>query len=237
MNLNKLKSMVQPYNNNSAHPYYRPFVVNDINEQYDIFLVGINPATPIFETDIDLDNYVDLLTNEDIFNKKYERIRKENNKTAKSRTRIGIENFVEDIEKETNKKVLVTNTNFYPTKNEKELRKVEPGAREQGAQSFLEVLEYHLPKVLIVHGRGAIKSLVRILYDNQFIDSTRTFKNSVIALKNADGPFMEFYHPNDKDKKVAVFVCDHLIKHGHQGNSFSFFKDKIRNYLRKELIY
>lgn len=232
MNLNKLKSMVQPFNNDQKHPYYRPFIVNDLNEQYDIFLVGINPATPIYENEIDLDDYVDLLTNEDKFNQKYERIRKENNKPVKSRTRIGIENFIADIENATNKKVLVTNTNFYPTKNEKELRKVEPGASEQGTKLFLQVLKAHYPKVIIVHGRGAIKCLVRALYDDKIIDSPRTFKGSVKEMKNSDGPYLEFYYRDDKDKKCAIFVSDHLRFYGNHGDSFSSYRVKIINYMR-----
>lgn len=48
MDIKNLKSMVRPFNNNPEHPYYRPFVVNNIDEKYVVFLVGINPATPIY---------------------------------------------------------------------------------------------------------------------------------------------------------------------------------------------
>ncbi len=37
MDIKNLKSMVRPYNNNPEHPYYRPFVVKNIEEKYVVF--------------------------------------------------------------------------------------------------------------------------------------------------------------------------------------------------------
>src|SRR5699024_9391342 len=62
MKKEKLIEWVKPYNNDDSHPYYRPFVVQSKDEKYDIFLAGINPATPIYRKDIDLNLYTDLLT-------------------------------------------------------------------------------------------------------------------------------------------------------------------------------
>lgn len=36
MDIKNLKSMVRPYNN-PEHPYYRPFVVKNIEEKYVVF--------------------------------------------------------------------------------------------------------------------------------------------------------------------------------------------------------
>lgn len=233
MEIKNLKSMVRPYKNDPEHPYYRPFVVNNIDEKYDVFLVGINPATPIYMKDIPIDGYVDLLTNKEKFRMEYERIRLKNGKSVKSQTRNGIENFVSTIENSTQKKVLVTNVNFYPTKSEDKLKKVEKGAKNHGTELFLQVLMSHLPKVIIVHSKGAIKNLVRTLYHNKIIESPRSFKGSVKEMKNTDGPYLEFYYRDDKDKKCAIFVSEHLRFYGNNGYSFSFYRDKIINYLRR----
>lgn len=37
MDIWNLKSMVRPFNNNPEHPNYRPFVVNNNDEKYEVF--------------------------------------------------------------------------------------------------------------------------------------------------------------------------------------------------------
>ncbi|MFD2831047.1 hypothetical protein [Corticicoccus populi] len=230
MDKETLKEWVKPYKDNSSHPYYRPFIAHDDQKKYNVFLVGINPATPIYSHEIDLDKYVELLTDYEEFHKKYDEIRINQGKLKMSRTRIGITSFVDEIEKRTGESTLETNVNSYPTKNKKELKKVESEIINHGFRLFYEVLMDHSPQVIIVHSKKGIEDLVKVLYKYNIIDEQLFCKESVSEMESSKEPFIKLDYQNGK--KGAVFVCRHLMLHGYSGSSFSAFKDKVAAYLK-----
>lgn len=58
--------------------------------EYDVFIVRINPATPIYAHEIELEHYVELLTNYDAFYKEYNRVNENTGSPKISRTRLDI---------------------------------------------------------------------------------------------------------------------------------------------------
>jgi len=57
--LRDLKKMCEAPNRDKA--YYRPLICNGELSNADIFFVGINPATPILQKDLPIDEYVNLI--------------------------------------------------------------------------------------------------------------------------------------------------------------------------------
>ncbi|MDN3019218.1 hypothetical protein PH210_23895 [Paenibacillus sp. BSR1-1] len=92
---NDLKEMVEPYDKNQ--PYYRSFNRKSNPATTDIFIVCINPATLIYENNIEIDAYVNLLMKYDDFYDFYQKVRGKNGKTNISRTRMGIVGFVNEL--------------------------------------------------------------------------------------------------------------------------------------------
>lgn len=84
--VDELKRMCTLQDDSKA--YYRPFICNGELTQVDTFLIGINPATPILQSELDIDEYVKLLLNYDEFIKYYKRQRVSKGKTELSRTRM-----------------------------------------------------------------------------------------------------------------------------------------------------
>ena len=234
MNKDNLRELVKPYNNNLKHPYYRPYVTHNENEKYNIFLAGINPATPIYTKDIDLNQYADLLTNYDEFYKFYNKIRQENNTNKISRTSLGITSFVDEIERSTGESVLETNVVPYPTKNKKILAKVDPDAVAQGLSLFYEVLIHHSPQFIIIYSKGGLEYLVKVLYEKNLIENKPSTKMKVAEMENSNGPFLEFKYPNGK--RGVVFVCRHFMYYGREGKSYSAFKNKVILSINEEKI-
>ncbi|MGB3259390.1 hypothetical protein [Paenisporosarcina sp.] len=82
MNDLALKQLVTPYSaDGKIHPYFRPYVCNGNKEHYKVFLVGINPATPICEKNKSVDEYIEMLRDNDVFHNHYEQLRLQNGMT------------------------------------------------------------------------------------------------------------------------------------------------------------
>lgn len=231
MNLKNLKELVKPFGDNSDLPYFRPFVCNGDQSNYDIFLVGINPATPIFIKDMDIDKYVNLLINYDDFYKEYQKIRENAGKNTISRTRKGTVNFVNELRMKTGKTILETNVIPYPTSNIKELKKIPDDVKKYGMELFYSVLIEYTPGVIIVFSKTSLKYLVEILCEHKIIESIGSIKKPIKVIEDSANPFIQFSYLNGK--KGAIFVCRHLMYYGDKGNSFSNFREKIINYLKK----
>ncbi|NMD71529.1 hypothetical protein HHO41_14585 [Bacillus sp. DNRA2] len=229
MNLKNLKEMVKPFGDNSDSPYFRPFVCNGDESNYDIFLVGINPATPISMKDMDIDKYVNLLIKYDDFYKEYQKIRENAGKTTISRTRKGTVNFVNELGMKTGKAILETNVIPYPTSNIKELKEIPDNVKKYAMNLFYSVLIQYTPEVIIVFSKTSLKYLLEIMCEHKIIESKVSTKKPIKVIEDNSNPFIQFSYLNGK--KGAIFVCRHLMYYGDKGNSFSKFREKVINYL------
>ncbi len=233
MKREELKQLIKPYEGDSMHPYYRPYVIRKKPRDYNVFLVGVNPATPIYENEINIDEYVDLLMDYDAFYQEYNRIREKTGKTKISRTRLGINNFVDEIEALTGAAILETNVIPYPTKNIKELKNVDPKVIDYALNVFYKVWMRHSPEVIIVYSKTSLKYLVNVLSNNGLIDNHPPLNQPIKDLENSKESFLEFTYENS-DKKGMVFVCRHFMYYGRKGNSFEGFKNKVTRYLSRD---
>lgn len=233
MQREELKQLIKPFEGDSKHPYYRPYVIRKEYRNYNVFLVGVNPATPIYENEISIDEYVDLLMDYDAFYQQYNRIREKVGKTRISRTRLGITNFVDEIETLTNAAILETNVISYPTKNIKELENIDLKVIDYGLDLFYKVLMKHSPEVIIVYSKTSLKYLMSLLSKNGLIDNYPPLTQTIKELENSKEPFLEFTYENS-DKKGMIFVCRHFMYYGKKGNSFEHFKNKVTSYLNRD---
>ena len=106
------------------YPYLRPYISKRNPYDSKVFLVGINPATPITPMQLNIDEYIGLLKNYEEFMEFYSKSRESQNKSKISRTRMGINSLVNWIEQEFNTGVIETDIFTYPTKNIKELKAI-----------------------------------------------------------------------------------------------------------------
>lgn len=233
MKKEELKKLIKPYENDSMHPYYRPYVIRKEQKKYNVFLVGVNPATPIYENEINLDEYVDLLMDYDAFYQEYNRIREKTGKTKISRTRLGINNFVDEIEVLTDATILETNVVPYPTKNIKELKNINPKVIDYALDLFYKVLMRHSPEVIIVYSKTSLKYLMSVLRKNDIIEDHPPLNQPIKDIENSKGAFLEFTYENS-DKRGMIFVCRHFMYYGKKGNSFEGFKNKVTCYLNRD---
>jgi hypothetical protein len=222
-----LKELVKPFEKDQ--PYYRPFVCNGDQTNLDIFIVGINPATPIYEKDIKIDEYVKLLMRYDDFYEEYQKIREEAGKTKISRTRIGTVSFVNELKRRTGKTIMETNVIPFPTATIKLLKEIPDHVIKHAQEIFYRVLTEYTPKVIIVHSKMSLKYLVNTLDENKLIHLDEIdWQQAIVAIENK-APFIEFTYPDGK--KGAIFACRHFMYYGKNGKSFEEFREKLIHYI------
>lgn len=133
----------------------RPFVTSGDPGTVDIAIVGINPATPILATTFTRDEFVDLLSNREMFEQAYQADRLSRGKrTGISPTRKRLRLLVECFPGHS---VTETNCNSYPTKNPHDLGR--SGFKELGAQLAEIYLKMIRPTCVIAHGRDTLIEL------------------------------------------------------------------------------
>lgn len=230
--LTSLKEMAQPHESDAKRRYYRPFVSSCPDKKHDVFLIGINPATPIYEHEMEHSEYVRLLTDYDAFYRKYEEIRLSRGKQGTSRTRLAIKSFVSEIQNQTGKAVLETNVIPYPTANVKELKQAPPAALAKAERIFYQLLMDQTPAVLLVHGKKSLNSLIGALASHQLLDDASF--NLELKMKDIEktAPFLTFTYPTGE--KGALFACRHFMYYGKTGGSFSEFKKSVIHHLNEE---
>lgn len=212
-------------------PYFRPFVCYGHEVSFDIFIVGINPATPIDKNDMEMEQYISLLTRKDDFYKEYQKIRERKGKTKTSRTRKGIANLVDELERSTGKAVLETNVIPFPTTNVKELKTVDQAVIGHAKRIFYQVLLEFSPSVIIVHSKTSLKHLIEVLSKNEVIGLDDVDISQPIKVIEKDAPLFQFHYPSGRIG--TVFVCHHLMYFGEHGNSFAALKKGVVNYFDK----
>lgn len=208
--------------------YFRPFVVESPDSKGNVFIVGINPATPMkikeFE---DTNEYIDLIYNRKRFMERMQMIRIRDGKSPLSKTRVGLNAFVKDLEAKSNGAIDVveTNMNAWPTKSAKCLSLPKnKQAAEYGAQVFNKVFFNYKPSVLIVHSKQALGELLAFLETEQLNPSVTYNPKVRLGDWIAAGPITFTY----KDGTIGTIFCSkHFMYHGHVGQSFQPLKEQV----------
>ena len=213
------------------YPYLRPYISRRNPYNARVFLVGINPATPITSKQLNIDEYIGLLKNYEEFMEFYSKSRESQNKSKISRTRMGINSLGNWIEQEFNTGVVETDIFTYPTKNVKELNTIDKNILNKSIEKFWEVLLEFQPDIVILYGSLALNE----------------FKKLVIA-KNKE---IKYYSEEDKieyieekcpyaklnigTKNINIIACRHLMYYGNNGNSFKKLRENIKKIIEEHV--
>ena len=213
------------------YAYLRPYISRRNPYNARVFLVGINPATPITSKQLNIDEYIGLLKKYEEFMEFYSKSRESQNKSKISRTRMGINSLGNWLEQEFNTGVVETDIFTYPTKNVKELNTIDKNILNKSIEKFWEVLLEFQPDIVILYGSLALNE----------------FKKLVIA-KNKE---IKYYSEEDKiedieekcpyaklnigTKNINIIACRHLMYYGNNGNSFKKLRKNIKNIIEEHV--
>jgi hypothetical protein len=223
------KNLVELCDNNSD-VYYRPLVWRDKGSEDSVFLVGINPVTPIYKKQITIRDYSELLLHADKFYPYYKSI----TGGELTRTREAIKCFCDWLSKEKKVNIVETDVIPYPgPRNVSELKqfsKANEGLIKKGKENFFKLLENIKPKVLIIHSQFAAKTVVEIFNNNKWkltnLSNSKNILEETIGDLQSKSPLFEYEYP---DKTIGkIFVCRHFQYYGHgNGPTYVDFKAKI----------
>ena len=206
------------------YPYLRPYISKRNPYDSKVFLVGINPATPITPIQLNIDEYIGLLKNYEKFMEFYSKSRESQNKSKISRTRMGINSLVNWIEQEFNTGVIETDIFTYPTKNIKELNNIDKNILNKSIEKFWEVLLEFKPDIVILYGSLALNEFKKLVIS----------KNKEIKYYSEEDKieYIEEKCPYAKlnigTKNVNIIACRHLMYYGNNGNSFKKLRKNIK---------
>lgn len=204
--------------------YYRPFICNGDLSKVNIFFVGINPATPIFPNEMDINEYVELLFNYDKFMDYYRTSRTNLNKNEISRTRIGMNSFLSWLSNHTEHAILETDVIPYPTASLRELKKESKCTIDKGKDIFYNLVAAFKPSLLILHGKKTIEHVNEIFIEKGlFLDNGINIKQSIKEMEQ-QSPLMTFKY--DNGKIGIIIACRHFMYYGNKGNSFDLFRKR-----------
>lgn len=217
-------------------PYLRPFLFNGEFTDSRIAIVGINPATKIYPSQIDLDKYIILLTEYKKFNSVYEKIRKEQGMSEISRTRLGIKSFRNWIEENISPDILETDIYTYPTSSVYELSQLPNELLLKSNQLFWEII-LKLDKLdfIVIYGAMSFFKFIEGLDFYKIDYEINIDINMFSSIKEMEkhSPFIKL-HINRK--KVYVFVTRHLMYYGKLGNSYQNIKNILINYKKFQQV-
>lgn len=209
-------------------PYLRPYICKGNPYEAKVFLTGINPATPIYPSQIKIQEYIKMIKGYETFINFYKENRRNQNKKEISRTRMGINSLVNWIENECNTKTVETDIFTYPTQNIKELLKADNGILNKSIEKFWEVLLEFKPNIIILYGSLTINTFKRIVEEKQ--GNIVYFNKSCNKIEELEKLY-PFATLNIEDKNIDVLVCRHLMYYGKKGNSFEALRKNIKNIL------
>lgn len=229
--INIIKKLCEAPGNGKA--YYRPFICKGELDNVNIFFVGINPATAIYPEDMELDKYVELLLGYDRFIEYYKNFRIIRGNSKFSRTRLGMNSFLEWLSKHTNSSIMETDVIPYPTENLKLLKKEPLSIIERGKDIFYELVIRFKPKLLILHGKETVEQIVDLFRERGLLPRDYLNLEQTIDEMEKKVPFVEFTYPDNTTGTIAV--CRHFMYYGSIGNSFKDFREKLLIVLNKPL--
>lgn len=205
--------------------YYRPLICNGKLSNVGIFLVGTNPATPIFPEELDIDSYIDLLLDYDKFINYYKLKRLAQNKTAFSRTRIGMNSFMRWLANHTEWSIAETEVVPYPTPKLKDLKKEPDYIRQKGMEMFYSLVYEFTPKIIILHGKKTVEWAFSILSEKGLINIVEVNLDESIDEMESRTSLYKFRYPNGKP--CIILACRHLMYYGTSGSSYTGFKNNV----------
>lgn len=213
------------------YSYLRPYISKKNPYDSKVFLVGINPATPITPIQLNIDEYIGLLKNYEEFMEFYFKSRESQNKSKISRTRMGINSLVNWIEQEFNTGVIETDIFTYPTKNVKELNNIDKNILNKSIEKFWEVLLEFQPDIVILYGSLALNEFKKLVIS----------KNKEIKYYSEEDKieYIEEKCPYAKlnigTKNINIIGCRHLMYYGNNGNSFKKLRENIKNIIEEHV--
>lgn len=213
------------------YSYLRPYISKRNPYDSKVFLVGINPVTPITPIQLNIDEYIGLLKNYEKFMEFYSKSRESRNKSKISRTRMGINSLVNWIEEEFNIGVIETDIFTYPTKNIKELNNIDKNILNKSIEKFWEVLLEFQPDIVILYGSLALNEFKKLVIS----------KNKEIKYYSEEDKieYIEEKCPYAKlnigTKNVNIIACRHLMYYGNNGNSFKKLRENIKKIIEEHV--
>ncbi|WP_087960412.1 hypothetical protein [Geobacillus thermodenitrificans] len=214
----------------NSYPYLRPFISEGDPKKCKIFLVGINPATPILPTELDKTTYIELIQDYEKFLSYYRNYRKSKFKTEISRTRYGIESFKKWLKQYTSAQILETDVYTYPTESLVELDKINPDILVISKEIFVNVLKECRPELVIIYGKRAADTFFDLAQINKFQLFIYDTNSNKIQQMEQTVPFAKI---NIFGKEAYIAVCRHFMYYGKTGESYKNFKDKLKNLVSK----
>ena len=207
--------------------YFRPFLCRGSIAEAKTFLVGINPATPIYRQDISPELYAEMLLNQDRFLHFYVSHRRKNGKRGLSPTRRGIDNFGHWLEERIGSPIVETNIFAYPTPNKDYLKQEPDYILERGKQIFSSLLFGLKPKYIVLHGNIVEDFLELLAQESVKIEMLAVV--SKITDMEQYLPILSFEYPDGQ--KADVCACRHLSLYQRHKAEHETFKQRLGQYL------
>ncbi len=148
-----------------------------------ISLVGINPATPIYPDELDIDEYAGLLLDYDRFLAYYRQKRLDANKAPLSRTRTGMHSFIKWLAQAIPAPIVETNVIPYPTSRSKDLAKVPDWVKSRAREIFVQLLHRVRPRLLLLHGKDTVIETVELVRQHRIADIRANVDGDIRALE------------------------------------------------------
>ena len=191
-----------------------------------VFIVGTNPATPIFPSEISPQTYRSLICSAAQFEPVYATIRRKREQPEDGRTRQGLRSLSNWFLSQGVAGVLETNVIPFPTKDEAALRLV--SRERQSHWVFQEICETFRPSLIVLHGKPAKDAFIDIVAPTRLAWARDV---SVGELERRLEPLTAGqWTPRDP---YGVFVCRHLMYYGERGNSYEPFRRAVQPYLSR----
>lgn len=223
ISLEKVKELCEPPGEGKA--YFRPMLCKGELSKVDIFLVGTNPATPIYPKDMRIERFVELILSYEEFINYYKSSRLASGKGEVSRTRTGMNSFLDWLSQHTSSSIVETEVIPYPTEKLKLLKKEPKFVIERGKEIFYELVTLFEPKTIILHGKTTVEEAVDIFERKGLISSNVINLEESIEQMEASSPIQSFVYPSGKSG--TILACRHFMYYGRTGNSFSAFRQKV----------
>jgi hypothetical protein len=191
-----------------------------------VFLVGINPATPILPCDLEIDEYISLLLDYERFLSYYRATRRDQGKSPLSRTRTGMDSFIRWLSQSVPDPIIETNVIPYPSPRSKDLKMVPEWVKARARMIFAELLQRLRPRLLLLHGKDTVVETANLLRQERIADIPTNFDSDIRALEDSPGLF-HFEWPDGST--CRALACRHFMYYGESGASFSGFRGRVLN--------
>lgn len=143
--------------------------------------------------------------------------RKKQNKPEISRTRMGINSLVEWIENECGTGVVETDIFTYPTKNTKELLKIDNKVLNKSKEKFWQVLMEFKPDTIVLYGALTVDTFKTLLKEKN--QEAEFFDKNQECIEDLEKLY-PFARMNVDSKNIEILACRHLMYYGKERKEF-----------------